>query len=304
MNGRMYDPKLGRFLSPDPYVQSPTNPQNFNRYSYCLNNPLKYTDPSGEIYGTLFGLISDFVNNIGRTFEGKKWDWIQTKNGFEIDKGLFMMDPNQSTGGKVKEFFSRITWQLPQTLLGDIYVSTMNAAEKVNNVTHGYGVTAVDMGLDGAVTLGYISAGPEGYKADWHDHMFVHEYGHYLQSQEMGFYYLFGVGIPSLQSAIVDTQKNNAPKHGNRWFETDANSRSAEYFDKYYGSGCDDYDSNSEDFFDKISFCYGTESKYLNPRKGNYNIRKGGYPFESISHWTDFWATIPVFGLLPYFLYK
>ncbi|MBR3936989.1 MAG: VCBS repeat-containing protein [Bacteroidaceae bacterium] len=48
MNGRMYDPLLGRFLSPDPYIQAPTDPQNFNRYSYCLNNPLKYTDPDGE----------------------------------------------------------------------------------------------------------------------------------------------------------------------------------------------------------------------------------------------------------------
>ena len=48
MNGRFYDPLLGRFLSPDPYVQMPENPQNFNRYAYCLNNPLKYTDPSGE----------------------------------------------------------------------------------------------------------------------------------------------------------------------------------------------------------------------------------------------------------------
>ena len=47
MNGRLYDPTVGRFLSADPVVQSPTNTQNFNRYSYCLNNPLKYTDPSG-----------------------------------------------------------------------------------------------------------------------------------------------------------------------------------------------------------------------------------------------------------------
>ncbi len=46
-NGRMYDPTVGRFLSPDPYVQDATNPQNYNRYAYCLNNPLKYTDPSG-----------------------------------------------------------------------------------------------------------------------------------------------------------------------------------------------------------------------------------------------------------------
>jgi RHS repeat-associated protein len=48
MNGRMYDPVLGRFLSPDPFVQMPDFSQSFNRYSYCLNNPLKYTDPSGN----------------------------------------------------------------------------------------------------------------------------------------------------------------------------------------------------------------------------------------------------------------
>jgi hypothetical protein len=48
MNARLYDPVVGRFLSPDPYVQAPDVLQNFNRYSYCLNNPLVFTDPSGE----------------------------------------------------------------------------------------------------------------------------------------------------------------------------------------------------------------------------------------------------------------
>ncbi|MBC8053488.1 MAG: VCBS repeat-containing protein [Sphingobacteriaceae bacterium] len=48
MNGRLYDPKLHRFLQPDNFVQDPTNTQNFNRYAYVLNNPLKFTDPSGE----------------------------------------------------------------------------------------------------------------------------------------------------------------------------------------------------------------------------------------------------------------
>ena len=47
MNGRIYDPLLGRFLQPDPIVQEPYNSQNFNRYSYVLNNPLVYTDPTG-----------------------------------------------------------------------------------------------------------------------------------------------------------------------------------------------------------------------------------------------------------------
>ncbi len=47
MNGRMYDPVLGRFLSPDPLIQAPDFTQSLNRYSYCLNNPLSLIDPSG-----------------------------------------------------------------------------------------------------------------------------------------------------------------------------------------------------------------------------------------------------------------
>lgn len=47
MNGRVYDPQLGRFLSPDPIVQAPFNSQSWNRYSYVFNNPLSYTDPTG-----------------------------------------------------------------------------------------------------------------------------------------------------------------------------------------------------------------------------------------------------------------
>lgn len=47
MNGRVYDPTIGRFLSPDPFVQDSADLQNLNRYSYVLNNPLSATDPSG-----------------------------------------------------------------------------------------------------------------------------------------------------------------------------------------------------------------------------------------------------------------
>ena len=47
MNGRLYDPTIGRFLSADPTIQHPTNTQNLNRYSYCGNNPINYTDPTG-----------------------------------------------------------------------------------------------------------------------------------------------------------------------------------------------------------------------------------------------------------------
>lgn len=47
MDGRVYDPTIGRFLSADPVIQDPENLQSLNRYSYCLNNPLSLTDPSG-----------------------------------------------------------------------------------------------------------------------------------------------------------------------------------------------------------------------------------------------------------------
>ncbi|NCO20076.1 MAG: hypothetical protein GW900_08550, partial [Gammaproteobacteria bacterium] len=49
MNGRMYDPVLGRFIQADSIVQDPYDPQSLNRYAYVLNNPLTATDPSGNI---------------------------------------------------------------------------------------------------------------------------------------------------------------------------------------------------------------------------------------------------------------
>ncbi|OIR25422.1 hypothetical protein BGC33_06485 [Bathymodiolus thermophilus thioautotrophic gill symbiont] len=62
MNGRVYDPSIGRFLSADPNIQSPYNTQSYDRYSYVLNNPLKYTDPSGflfEWFGDLAGNLEN-----------------------------------------------------------------------------------------------------------------------------------------------------------------------------------------------------------------------------------------------------
>lgn len=63
MNARLYDPAVGRFLNPDPIVQAPDNTQNFNRYSYCMNNPLCYVDKDGKFWHLIIGgLIGGVLN--------------------------------------------------------------------------------------------------------------------------------------------------------------------------------------------------------------------------------------------------
>lgn len=63
MNARLYDASLGRFLSPDPYVQMPDASQSFNRYSYSMNNPLCYVDENGEFWHLIIGAVIGGVVN-------------------------------------------------------------------------------------------------------------------------------------------------------------------------------------------------------------------------------------------------
>lgn len=51
---RYYDPQLGRFIQPDIYLQNPSDPQSFNRYSYVRNNPVNLVDPSGYSFWSVF----------------------------------------------------------------------------------------------------------------------------------------------------------------------------------------------------------------------------------------------------------
>ena len=87
MNGRMYDPVMSCFLSVDNYVQDPSCTQNFNRYAYCMNNPLKYTDPDGEwiqfLVGGLLGAWNGCRNRstrFRRFFQCSSWDYSWRSN--------------------------------------------------------------------------------------------------------------------------------------------------------------------------------------------------------------------------------
>ncbi len=64
MNARLYDPILGRFVQPDNEIQAPANIQNFNRYSYVMNNSLNYTDPSGQWIHLVIGAVVGGIINV------------------------------------------------------------------------------------------------------------------------------------------------------------------------------------------------------------------------------------------------
>jgi RHS repeat-associated protein len=96
MNGRVYDPFLARFLSPDPFIQAPSYTQNYNRYSYAWNNPLKYTDPSG--YSVI---LDENTTNIpyiagGSGFAG---NWNNMTGGFGPGSGRHWSDQHRSEWG-------------------------------------------------------------------------------------------------------------------------------------------------------------------------------------------------------------
>ena len=96
MNGRVYDPSLGRFLSADPFIQFPASTQGLNRYSYVRNNPLRATDPDG--YTELFGDMSDKgwgdmagVGDYGGSgADVSGYDGVGTRTR---DGGIMMFDP-------------------------------------------------------------------------------------------------------------------------------------------------------------------------------------------------------------------
>ena len=72
-NARYYDAALGRFISPDPLVQAPYNSQSLNRFSYVINNPLVYTDPSGLIFEFLDEEIEAAYNGLINAPDTPEW---------------------------------------------------------------------------------------------------------------------------------------------------------------------------------------------------------------------------------------
>lgn len=87
MNGRVYDPLIGKFMSGDPYVTDPYNGQNYNRYSYVLNNPTNLTDPTGYAWSDfvpVYGSVQSFGEEVGEGHFGMATLYA----GMAIEEGL------------------------------------------------------------------------------------------------------------------------------------------------------------------------------------------------------------------------
>ena len=244
MNARLYDPKLHRFLAPDNFIQDPSNSQNYNRYGYVVNNPLKYNDPSGELFVfTIFNAVVETLQNVfthGINFD--HYDYHQTNMSWKIDIGMFHTDSNRSFWGRALQLISRFTWESLQSTLGYLYSNFRNLNEDVDRVEYFGGATFVineNSGRRNGVSLGNNininirgSFNEENHPDGWmfgENGLYWHEYGHTFQSERFGLSYLFAIGIPSAFSAETSTSE----EHSSRWYEKQANRWAWRYANKY-----------------------------------------------------------------------
>ncbi|MEW6085798.1 MAG: RHS repeat-associated core domain-containing protein [Chloroflexota bacterium] len=61
---RFYSPALGRFLQPDTIIPNLASPQSFNRFSYVINNPIRYNDPTGHCFGPAVVICGEIIVGI------------------------------------------------------------------------------------------------------------------------------------------------------------------------------------------------------------------------------------------------
>ena len=193
-NARLYDPVIGRFFSPDPFVQAPEGTQGFNRYAYCMNNPVMYSDPDGAyviVDSWIIGFVSMYFST-GSFKQSLNEANKRAVNDAMIWRGLFVTDSNKGFWDRAGEFLSRFTWQVPQTIVGWFWSELKNLFGFVDRVDYLGGATFVTnekwpKNKSRGVTIGnYINIdigdkiGDVIFTKYVTEHqVYMHEYGHY-----------------------------------------------------------------------------------------------------------------------------
>ncbi len=113
MNGRIYDPILGRFVQADPITTQPLFSQSLNRYSYVYNNPLSTTDSTGFIGDDLRLFLTRIVTTLlsayGGTFAIGTWQSVAYAAASGFVSGALITG---SLRGGIQGAFSAVAWNL------------------------------------------------------------------------------------------------------------------------------------------------------------------------------------------------
>ena len=202
---------------------------------FCLMRQVQIMRPFG------------FLKGIFKGQNPFKLAWKNIRNEVKIYGGLFVTNKRYNFGKRLWEFVSRFTWQAPQTVLGYWWARTRNAFSVVDKVEYYRGATYVMSDRPNSefkgVTLGsfintkgkipYDSNGnfdPRIFDIEGpginYLYGYMHEYGHYIQSQRSGPFYLFLYGIPSMGYSLMG-------RDDDFYTELDANYEAARYFRKY-----------------------------------------------------------------------
>jgi RHS repeat-associated protein len=273
MNGRIYDPKLHRFLQPDNFVQDPYNTQNFNRYAYCINNPLKYTDPSGNIFGIDDVIISAII--IGAMVGGGIYAINGLRTGtFTIEgfvKSSFIGALSGAvTGGIAQGFGSICNFSTNATgfwsgaaIGGSTGFVTGVASSAFNSLTSGGSIKLGQLlqdGLIGAAIGGAIQGIGGGIKAQKNDSNFWTGKSNWAVVGSHNF------GTTTFVAKQFDSSK---------WFDV---SQTELGFSKQYGQfTCTYHCKKSVDWF----FMGGDEDQYINQKWYN-RVSPNGLPSNQI----------------------
>ncbi|MGC8825338.1 MAG: hypothetical protein ACP5PZ_12235, partial [Bacteroidales bacterium] len=258
-------------LSPDNNVQAPTNSQNLNRYSYCLNNPLKYTDPSGKIVWFIPVIIGAIVGGyIGGAaangWEANPVDWKWNGDTWSaIGPGMIIGAAIGLIGGNLEAFIEQNKPRSPnQPDNRDVAVGEGALDKRDDSYSGGFGAFGPKVnGNPGGLNQGYEITDPQKYPgvriyvvstlqrgffdpfsrtiflpSRYSTGYIQHEYGHYLQLKSYGLIgFIFVPMLSSATSAAMENLLENALRkkiwnHDTFYWERDANRRAAEFFTK------------------------------------------------------------------------
>jgi hypothetical protein len=231
-----------------------------------FNNPLKYTDPSGEFFlsfayffvtSHIAGVVDAIANgginwHLSKARRQEAWtkadpklSGTQANNYWKLTKGMFEWDHQRGGDNRalhnIWEVYSRFTlWNGLSSREGYIANNMFNLFGKIDQIDYYHGATVIFADnkmhpklTNGGITMGnyiFINSKNPTYNTVAHDNiLLMHEYGHYRQNLDLG-----PIAIPMQFNSLVSAGLGWASvSHGRTWWEQDANVRSYTYVRDY-----------------------------------------------------------------------